>query len=108
MTDEPARRNIARMQRDILRKILERVSGLTRDADSYRSQDGHELTLYLGEPGRAMVVSHVQSITVLDTHLEIQARDRGTLYAQTDSIHAIQSAGAETKGNKRAGVGFTE
>lgn len=66
------------------------------------------MTLYLGEPGRAMVVNHVQSITLLDTHLEIEARDRGSLYTAIDFVHAVQSAGAEKKGQKRGGVGFSD
>jgi hypothetical protein len=96
-----------RMQRDILRKILERAAGVSRDGDAFQCEEGKELTLYLGEPGRAMVVSNVQRIALLDSHIEIKARDRGTLFTVTDFVQAVQAADTETKGQKRSGVGFS-
>jgi hypothetical protein len=95
------------MQRDILSTILQSVDGVTREGDSTRTKDGYELTVFLGEPGRTMVVNHVQSVTLFATHAVVEARDRGKLYVPIDSVCALQSLQAEQKGGKRGGVGFS-
>ncbi len=95
------------MQRETLVNLLSSVAGVKRDGDRFRSDDEHELTVYLGEPGRAMVVSHVQSIALQPSHAEVEARDRGVLYVPVDSICALQSVAAPNKAGKRGGVGFS-
>ena len=98
---------IAPMQRETLATVLDRAAGVERDAEVYRRQEGHELTLYLGQPGRAMVVSHVESVALLDGHVEIEAKDRGTLYADYDTIHALlDRQGDDKKKHSRGTVGF--
>lgn len=96
-----------RMQRDTLRSILARVSSLQQTGDAYRCTDGHEVTMFLGELGRAMVVGHVQSVTLLDTHVEVVARDRGTVLLPYEAVVGVQQVEGERKGGKRAGVGFS-
>lgn len=98
------------MQRDILISILKNVDGLDpspKEGAPSRCRDGYELTVYLGEPGKAMVVGHVQSIALLAAHAEIEARDRGRLYVPLDSICALQQVQVAAKSGKRSGVGFS-
>lgn len=98
------------MERDILISILRNVGGLDhspKEGGPSRCRDSHELTIYLGQPGKAMVVGHVQSIALLATHAEIEARDRGTLYVPIDSICAVQQLQITSKSGKRSGVGFS-
>ena len=106
LTRAPPPRTIARMQRDTLRSILERVDGLARTGDDFRCRDGHEVTLYLGELGRAMVVPHIQSVTLQAAHIEVIARDRGRLLVPVEAVQGVQDVEAEHKGVKRSGVGF--
>lgn len=95
------------MQREILTAILKTIEGASASGDTLRCQEGQEVTVYVGEPGRAMVVSHVQSITLHTTHAEISARDRGTLLVPVDTVCAVQHVKVEQKGKKRTGVGFS-
>jgi hypothetical protein len=95
------------MQREILTAILKSIDGSSASGEIVRCGDDQELTVYVGEPGRAMVVGHVQSIALLATHAEIVARDRGTLCVAVESVCAVQHLQVEAKGKKRSGVGFS-
>lgn len=93
------------MQRETLQTILRRAKGVAQEGDRYRVKEDHQLTLYLGQPGRAVAIEHVLSITLADAHFEIEARDRGTFYATYESAHALlDSPRKERKG--ATGVGF--
>lgn len=93
------------MQRETLLAILERAQGVRLDGDRHRTSDDHQLTVYVGQPGRAVAIDHVLSLFVAPSHLEIEARDRGTFYVSYEAIHALLDAGKkERKG--AAGVGF--
>ena len=94
------------MQRDTLRAVLERIEGLDVDGKTHRCREGHQVTLFLGELGRGMVVSNVQSLCLEATHAEIVAKDRGTLLVPLEAISGVQCVENEPKGAKRAGVGF--
>jgi hypothetical protein len=94
------------MPRDTLRAMLLRIASLQRDGESFRCSEGHDVTLFIGELGRAMVVGHVQSVALLDTHVEVSARDRGTLLLPYEAVQGVQYVEGERKGGKRAGVGF--
>ena len=95
------------MQRETLLAMLQRAQGARLDGDRYRTEEGHELTVYLGQPGRAVAIDHVQSITLTDSHVEIEARDRGTFYATYEVIHALLDARRRKEGRgSGSGVGF--
>ena len=93
------------MQRETLQVILRRAEGVKQDGDRFRVKEDRQLTVYLGQPGRAAAIEHVLSIVLADEHIEIEARDRGTFYASYDSAHALlDSPRKERKG--ASGVGF--
>jgi hypothetical protein len=93
------------MERATLQTILRRAPGMQEDGDRFRVTDDHEVTFYLGQPGRAVPIDHVLSVLLADTHLEIEARDRGRFYAAYEVVHALlENRRKERKGT--AGVGF--
>lgn len=93
------------MQRETLQTILRRAQGVQQDGDRFRVKEDHQVSLYLGQPGRAVAIEHVLSIVLADTHIEIEARDRGTFYATYEAAHALlDSPRKERKG--ASGVGF--
>jgi hypothetical protein len=93
------------MQRETLQTILRRAAGLQQDGERYRVKEDHELTVYFGQPGRAVAIEHVLSLVLADTHIEIEARDRGTFFADYGIVHALlHSPRKDRKG--AAGVGF--
>jgi hypothetical protein len=93
------------MQRETLQTILRRAPGLQQAGSQFVVKDDYELTVYLGQPGRAVAIDHVISMLLADTHLEIEARDRGTFYAAYEVVHALlERRRKERRG--AAGVGF--
>ena len=93
------------MQRETLQVILRRTDGVQQDGDRFRVKEDRQLTVFLGQPGRAVAIEHVLSILLADTHIEVEARDRGTFYATYDVVHALlDSPRKERKG--ASGVGF--
>ena len=97
------------MQRETLQTILRRTEAVEQDGeqdgDAYRVKEGHQLTVYFGQPGRAVAIDHVLSIVLADTHLEVEARDRGTFYAAYEVVHALLDARRKDR-RGAAGVGF--
>jgi len=93
------------MQRETLLAILGSAPGLRKEGTRYQVGDGHSIAVYVGQPGRAAAIEHVLTINVPETHLEVEARDRGTFYLSYDAIHCVLAASRkERKG--AAGVGF--
>ena len=93
------------MQRDTLLTILQRAEAVQADGDRYRVKDGHDLTVYLGQPGRATAIDHVLSLTLADGHIEVEARDRGTFYVTYEVVHALLD-GRRKERSGSGGVGF--
>ena len=60
----------------------------------------------MGQPGRAVAIDHVLSITLTDSHVEIEARDRGTFFAAYDVIHALLDARRKERRGTGGNVGF--
>ena len=70
---------IAAMQRETLLAILGTVPGLRKDGARYLVQDGLEIAVYVGQPGRAAALEHVLGVGVPETPHEVEVRDSGTL-----------------------------
>jgi hypothetical protein len=99
--------NIAAMQRETLLAILARAEGVRAEGERYRTVEGNQLTLYIGPPGRAVAIDHVLGLFLAPSHVEIEARDRGTFYVPYDAVSTLVSAGKkEKKGAAGGGVGF--
>jgi hypothetical protein len=106
LTAPGAEHTIAAMQRETLLAILGSVPGLRKDGARYLTQDGQEIAVYVGQPGRAAAVEHVLSITAPETHLEIEARDRGTFYLAYDAVHGVLATPRKERKGAAGGVGF--
>lgn len=93
------------MQRETLEAILGRTTGLQRDGARWKAVEEHEVAVYVGRPGSALALQNVLSITLLDTHVEIEAKDRGAFYTTYEAIHAVL-VGPRRERSSRGGVGF--
>jgi hypothetical protein len=94
------------MQKETLLTILKKATVFTKDGECYRSQTGHNIALYLGEPGNAMVISGVQAMAVHGDYLEISAKPSTTLYVSYEAVHAISAKQEESPSDSRTNVGF--
>ena len=94
------------MQRDTLVAILTRAEAVRLEGDRYRVKDDHDLTVYLGQPGRATAIDHVLSLALTDTHIEVEARDRGTFFVAYEVVHALLDGRRKEKRGTAGGVGF--
>jgi hypothetical protein len=90
------------MQRETLVAMLQRAEGVRLDGDRFRVTEDHEVTVYLGQPGRAVAIDHVLSIVLTDSHVEVEARDRGIFYVAYDVLHALLDA---RRKERRGGMG---
>ena len=94
------------MERETLVTILKRAAHEEEAGKRYTPEEEQELNFYLGRPGNAMVVTHVLSVSLFDSHLEVEARDKGTVYTGYDSVHAVLTAPRSAGKSGRGGVGF--
>ncbi len=94
------------MSRETLVTILQRTDAVRLDGDRYRVKEEHDLTLYLGQPGRAVAIDHVLSLVLADAHLEVEARDRGTFYLEYAVVHALLDARRKDRRSPGGSVGF--
>ena len=106
MTDPRSRPTIAAMQRDTLLSILQRTEAMRLDGDRFRVKEDHDLTVYLGQPGRATAIDHVLSLALADGHIEVEARDRGTFYVTYEVVHALLDGRRKEHRGPGGGVGF--
>jgi hypothetical protein len=105
LTLPAAETTIAPMQRETLLAILGSVSGLRKDGARFFVEDGQEIAVYVGQPGRAAALEHVLTVCVPESHLEVEVRDRGPVYFPDDAVHGVLATPRkERKGT--AGVGF--
>jgi len=93
------------MQRETLEAILGRTSGLQRADGRWKSIDEHEVSVYIGRPGSAMALQGVLSMALLDAHVEIEVKDRGTFFTTYEALHAVL-VGPRKERSVRGGVGF--
>lgn len=106
MTTSEAEHTIAAMQRETLLAILGSVPSLRKDGARFHTEDGHSVAVYVGQPGRAAAIEHVLAIAVPETHLEIEARDRGTFYLAYDAVHGVLATPRKERKGISGGVGF--
>jgi hypothetical protein len=94
------------MEREIVQTILESAKGCQKDSSGFKTKQGHQVDVYLGKPGNAMVVGDVQSIVLKNGFLEIGAKNQTVVYASYDAVHAISDKLEPNKRSNRSGVGF--
>jgi hypothetical protein len=95
------------MKRDILAAILQSATGMKKEGDGFRASEEAHFSLYLGEPGNAMVVNGVRGVTLADDYLVVDAGVKGKLYLSYEAVHALAERSAEGSGTAGGGaVGF--
>lgn len=92
------------MSRETLIAILDRAAKPDAGRKRYAARADHELTVHFGEPARPMSVDHVVAIELADTHVEVEVRERGVLYAPYEGVLAVLCAPRRDK--RGASVGF--
>jgi hypothetical protein len=93
------------MQRETLEAILNRTPGLQKVEGRWKAVDEHEVSVYVGKPGSAMALQGVLGVSLLDSHAEIEVKDRGTFYTTYEALHAVL-VGPRKERAARGGVGF--
>jgi len=93
------------MQRETLEAILNHTSGLQKVEGRWRAVDEHEVSVYIGKPGTAMALQGVLGVSLLDSHVEIEVKDRGTFFTTYEALHAVL-VGPRKERAARGGVGF--
>jgi hypothetical protein len=106
LTAAEARHTIRGMQRDTLLTILQCTPAVRLDGDRFQVNDDHDFTVYLGQPGRATAIDHVLSLALAESHLEVEARDRGTFYVTYEVVHALLDGRRKERRGTTSGVGF--
>ena len=93
------------MQRETLEAILGRSAGFSRTEGRFKAADEHEVSVYIGRPGSAMALQGVLSLSLVDSHVEIEVKDRGTFFTTYEALHAVL-VGPRKERASRGGVGF--
>ena len=65
---------IPTVSRDALQAILARATEGDAAGKRYVAKADHELTVYFGDPARAISVDHVVAIDLAATHVEVEVR----------------------------------
>jgi len=94
------------MEREIVQTILESAKGCQKDASGFKTKQGHQVAVYLGKPGNAMVLGDVQSVVLKNGFLEIGLKNQTVVYVSYDAIHAISDKLEANKRSSHSGVGF--
>ena len=89
----------------MLARILELAPGVTASKNRFEVAEHHRLTLYIGEPGQAMVVPEVAACVFEDGFLRVETRDTGThLFFEYAAVHGVSDRPpAASAGARRAG-----
>jgi hypothetical protein len=94
------------MRKETLLAIADKAAVFTKDSESYRTQTGHNIALYLGELGNAMVISGIQAMIFCPEYLEVNAKPHTTFFVSYEAIHALSIKQEESTDDSRANVGF--
>ena len=94
------------MEKETVQTILESAKGCQKDNNGFKLKQGHQLAVFLGKPGNAMVIGDVQSIVLKNDFLEIGSKNQTVVYVSYDAVHAISDRLEPDKKSNRSGVGF--
>ncbi len=94
------------MERELVQTILESAKGCQKDNNGFKTKQGHQVSVYLGKPGNAMVVGDIRSIVLKNGFLEIGSKNQTVVYVSYDAVHAISDKLETDKRSSRSGVGF--
>lgn len=95
-----------RMSKDVLLQMLPRVAGLAGKGATFEAKSGHQITMYIGSPGRAMAISDVTRVEVRESHVEVTSKTRGTLFCPANETFSLADSAETESRSKRAGFGL--
>ena len=92
------------MKRDTLHAILGRIPDMQSKKDRFDVGAGHHVALYVGQPGQAMVIGDIGTLSLESDVLMAQTRETATAhYLAYDDVHALTHRAPERKQDRRAG-----
>ena len=92
------------MERATFEAMLDAAEGIARDENRYSVEDGYSLSFYVGQPGQAMEVSEVESVTLDDSFMRAESREHHTVYfVEYSSLHGLAIRPPSGGGGRRAG-----
>lgn len=92
------------MERPTFEAMLEAAPGIERDGNEYSVDEGHSLSVYIGQPGQAMEVSEVAKLRLDDAFCEATSREHQTVYlVEYSSLHGLCVRPPSGGGGRRAG-----
>ena len=84
--------------------MLEAAPGIERDGNEYSVDEGHSLSVYIGQPGQAMEVSEVAKLRLDEAFCEATSREHQTVYlVEYSSLHGLCVRPPSGGGGRRAG-----
>lgn len=90
LTGPPRPETIAPMDRSTLTRILEEADGITSSGSVFEPSEGHRLSFYLGEPGRAMVLGEVRAVHLHQGYVQLDRKPTdGSLFFDYEAIHGL-------------------
>ncbi len=94
------------MTRETLNAILQSAAGIKKDGSGYRAGEEVRFSLYLGEPGNAMVINDVRAVSLANDFLVVDAGAKGKLYVSYEAVHALAERDPESVRTGGGAVGF--
>lgn len=91
------------MTKETLNDILKRAPGVEGAKNQFKVADQHEVTLYLGMPGRAMPVAGIVGLALDGEVVEIRTREAGTVFVTYDAVSALAVKAPKAATANRAG-----
>ncbi|MEO0326690.1 MAG: hypothetical protein AAF447_27345 [Myxococcota bacterium] len=93
------------MEPSILTRILAAAPGVQDAGDArFTVEDGHRLTFYLGQPGQAMVLGDLASVSLHEGFVALEKREGGgTVFVALDHVHAVAARPPKGDGVQRTG-----
>ena len=95
---------IAAMDRSTLTRILEEAGGIRGSGAAFEPSEGHELSFYLGPPGRAMVLGGVRAVHLHQGYVQLDRKPtEGSLYLDYEAIHGVAIRPPDDVSGRRPG-----
>lgn len=92
------------MKLEQLIDVLQKSHGIEKNKDLYKVPEALRLSLYIGQPGQAMVINEVESLSISDL-IYAQCADQTHWYIELEAIHAVCVRRLEENKARRAGFG---
>ncbi|MEC7525074.1 MAG: hypothetical protein VYE22_34650 [Myxococcota bacterium] len=86
------------MDRKLLADILDKSSGLDKKGEDYLAADEHRASVYLGGSSSTTVLTEIVRLTLHETHLEAEAKDRTIHYVTYEPVFGLAVRGPRESG----------